>query len=265
MDYFSEKEDLILLNKLNKLFDEWRESVKKENPKKAKLWTSDGFFPYYSKADKKILFIGRENRSDYNFARNNKTLLADGFINFKLCEWKKEYDEGAMHFRSQNWPRIFQIMNGIQKKCSFNKLEKPNDYLNSFFDEKNKNYMKFGFAFMEISKYVNSSADGAVVNKKLVDEFLTEKNVDFIKKEICLLNPDLIVTMNLWDSALGIKRKMDQIFIGNHEIRQLNKVKISGSNYNLLNVYHFSARKDTEEEYFKPVIKAIRKIKKIEN
>lgn len=265
--FYSLESDKKIFLKLENLFKIWKEALKKDkNNKVDLLWNSDGIFPGYTKNKFKILFIGRENRTDYGFAKKHFGELQRNIVFLKIEEWKDEIkDENNPYpkFRSQYWPRIFKIMKGIKQSLSYKNLGKPKEYIKELLDEESENYNDFGFAFMELSKYQNKSKTGAIANKKLISRFLTDTSIEYIKKEINIINPDLIITMNLWDISPEVTESISKIFcINKAVIGKLYDVQINRKTFKLINLYHFSAIKSTEKNFYNPVIKIVKKVSK---
>lgn len=59
----------------------------------------------------------------------------------------------------------------------------------------------FGFAVMQLSKYSNDSDEGSIRNVEMMNRFLEDSELDkrnFFMEELSLLDPDIIITANLW-------------------------------------------------------------------
>ncbi len=59
----------------------------------------------------------------------------------------------------------------------------------------------FGFAVMQLSKYSNDSDEGSIQNVEMMNRFLEDSELDkrnFFMEELSLLDPDIIITANLW-------------------------------------------------------------------
>lgn len=250
-EFYPLKRDQELYKKLDNLFTQWKKDI--GFPKhKSDVWNSDGIFPGYTSAKFKILFVGRENRTDYDYAQNLGK-FDNNLIFLKLSEWDNEGNKN--HFRSRFYPRILEITRKI------NNHDAPNEYTTNEYLDYLREKHRLDFAFMEISKYANIKADGDKVNKKMVDSFLTDKSIENTQKEIEIINPDLIITMNLWSSDLGIKDKMNKIFgIANPEKGKLCTAKIGKQEFKLMNLYHFSAYNRKNEDFIKPVYNAYKKL-----
>ena len=125
----------------------------------------------------------------------------------------------------------------------------------------------FGFAVMNISKYSNDADDGASANFSLINQFLKDCDLDkrnFIKEEIKLLDPDLIVTANLWDGNID-EKELQKIF-PNEDFTVISTVegiavlyhfKFETKKIKLLDLYHFSRRGSDKKLFYDPLRKLL--------
>jgi hypothetical protein len=128
--------------------------------------------------------------------------------------------------------------------------------------------MGFSFAFMELSKYSNENDDGAAADTELMAAFFEHsdlQNRNFIQEELSLLDPNIVITMNLWDGKIdaGVLRLAlgDVPFIDcPHPGAARRTSSINGSRVPLIDLYHFSARKSDSEDFYKPVMGIVRDI-----
>jgi hypothetical protein len=153
-------------------------------------FVSDGFFPGYFNQKTKVLFSGRETRYDEK----------SDWIQCRIDDYKNTNNQNNKGF-TRNLLNIVQGIKG-NGQIKFNDLIKPNDYAKELSDSNN-----YGFAFMNISKYANwkddSRADFDFINTFLEDSNLEKRN--FFHEELEILDPDIIITMNLWDGNIDRK------------------------------------------------------------
>lgn len=253
--------------KLDDLFDDWKRFIstkdKVNNGQRAKIspvdcFASDGFFPgYYSKENKiKILFIGRETRS-----------ISGGF---NFVETSREFFENAHYPKIKNrltnknnfWRHILKIAYGIQKGgIPFNKIHSSCIKIADEMIENNN----FGFAVINISKYSNDSKKKWQLNKNLAYRFINDSELaktKFLQKEIKILEPDIIITANLWDAGFG--DTLELCFPGlelkhseKYNIEYCKEYNLNGKNIKLINTYHFSAYKSDKECFYDPIRKIV--------
>lgn len=237
--------------KLKQLFDNWRKIIS-DKPKIQSplikegeyvpeyLFTDDGFYPGYFSSNTKVLFIGREGRYAQNIARKDRIIFDLEVFN------NRPKDALSKRFWKRVLTLAYLIRNGQESiSTPLNTVE----ILNKMNKEKN-----YGFAFMNLSKYLNPIEEkSGRVNAKLIKRFLDDSELDkynFIKEEIKILNPNLIITSNLWNINASINNYLNQIF---SPIEALGKQEDNGQNACLLicdfdgikiprvDIHHFSA------------------------
>lgn len=240
---------------LKKIMDDWRTAISSEEKaikngdrgkkKPQECFVEDGFFPgYFSEINKnKILFIGRESR----------------YI-------KKNYVQQSLEdrcFSSNWWRRIFYITYGIQHegRIPFSKVE---DY-RTIIDEMEES-QHYGFAVMNISKYSNFSCEGGKSNFELINQFLENSGnrlLEFFNRELKLLEPDCIITSNLWDG--NINRINDLFPESNFESWNVydngkaayGRYKNENINSMLIDLYHFAKPGSDRDYYYNPVMEIL--------
>jgi hypothetical protein len=123
------------------------------------------------------------------------------------------------------------------------------------------------FAFMELSKYSNDAEDAnrrrdaELMTRFLRDSHLEKRN--FVQEELSLLDPDIILTMNLCEMGIDnalLEQAFGKVrFIGNPEpALSVNMLPINGRDVPLFDLWHFASRKNTETDFYNPVIRAWR-------
>ena len=131
----------------------------------------------------------------------------------------------------------------------------------------------YGFAFMNISKYSNDSDSGAKRDKYLMNRFFEDSKLDqrnFIKQELLILDPDLIITANLWDGTInkenmekcfGKIKRISKVTFKSDRVATLNIIVLEKKVINLLDFYHFSKPYVSDMSYYyKPLSKLLKKI-----
>jgi hypothetical protein len=125
------------------------------------------------------------------------------------------------------------------------------------------------FAFMELSKYSNESESGSVRrDAELMTAFLKNSRLEkhnFFREELAILDPDVIITMNLWDA--GIDKPLLELALGKPVADEhsssylphasLDYIEVNEKQTPLIDLHHFSGRYDTEEYFYNPVMKII--------
>lgn len=256
--YFPENE-IESRNKIISLMNDWKKEISqkekivffddnKEYPPEDYFYF-DGFFPNYYNQDTKVLFIAREARwtSGGDFIENSlKYFKSDAKINDVLF-----------------WRRIFYMLYGIRTKGKeeYKDIPYPYDYVREL-DENNM----YGFALMNMSKYSNDREDGGkradtvLMNQFLKDSDLKKRN--FFKEELEILDPDVIITANLWDGKIK-KEYLDICFEGINLIKTIegaafSTMVINKKSIKIIDLYHFSQPGLSDQEYYyDPVIKLL--------
>ena len=238
---------------INSLMSDWRSEIaskdrseyfKKEDP--LSYFVSDGFFPGYFGQEKKVLFIGREAR-----------YAAGDYIESSIKGDNEKNDHNKSHFTRV----MYYIVQGIKGngKLEFENLKKANDYAKEMV-----NTNDYGFAFMNISKYTNDTDEGANADFYMINKFLEHSNLEkrnYFREELEILDPDIIITMNLWDGH--IDRKYLDLCFGKIELDindgKVNFVNIilNNKNVKLLNTYAFSIRYSEHEYFYDPLMELI--------
>lgn len=238
------------------LFIDWKSVISKKKKIKFKddnkyynaidYFNCDGFLPGYFSGTKKILFIARESR----YSSGNDRVKTN-------IEWLKKNSPTS----SSYWRRILYITYGIKTEgvYNFSVLPNANDILIEM--AKMNNY---GFALMNISKYSNDSKSGANADYSLINQFLDDSNLterNFIEEELVLLDPDIIITANLWSGKIN-NHELNKIFPENNfeyikEITDkaiLFNLKVRNKKMRLIDLYHFSSRGSDKDLFYDPVM-----------
>ena len=243
-----------LLSKLKILFEAWFEEFKNHETQKygnedgfivknycAEHMSFDGFYPGYLDQKVKILFIAKEGRelSECNYLEVLYPALKSNNID------KKAIRSYAFHRRILYL--TYALQNGIS---DYEEIPWPEEMIGDFGTE------KLSYAFMNIYKFSNdeedsSKADDALISKSVE---ISTKTRNFIQEEINLLNPDIIITMNLgkWLSSI---ENLELI----QKTKEVNSYKISLNNEKklVLDTYHFSYAANEKLYFFDSILNAI--------
>ena len=222
----------------------------------------DGFYPGYYSAKPRVLFIGRESReasgcnrmeTDIEFIRNNNI----NKVGFAF------------------WQRVFYVVYGIRHDGKIPFTDVP--YANEI-KESCVNANSFPFAFINLSKYSNDSknwqADYVLMNRFLEDAELGRRN--YLREQISILDPDIIISCNLWGDDRINHDLLDLIFppadfsrkipeLSTDGVSNVYDFRFEGKNIRFIDLYHFSAVRVGETMgyeldktyYYDPVMKAV--------
>lgn len=225
----------------------------KEKTTPADCFAKDGFFPgYFDENNLKVCFIGRETR------------LIGGH---DFRDTTKEFFEIDFSKNNNWWRHILYIVYGIKTKGEFKFEEIPDSLgiLNEMYDSK-----KYGFASINISKYSNDNKSNWQTNINLVHRFLKDSELEktnFFQKELEILNPDVIITANLWDIIESDYINLclpesnfsetKNIIHNGESIAEYGKYNLNGKTIDFIDLYHFSAKKSDKYCYYNPVMKIL--------
>lgn len=248
---------------LDSLFSDWIKQLSKnkipiDNGNKEKItpadcFAKDGFFPgYFDENNLKVCFIGRETRliGGYDFRDTSKEFFEEYYTN------------------NNNWWRhLLYIIYGIKTKGEYKFEDIPDGLyiLNKMYETN-----KYGFASINISKYSNDDESVWQTNVNLVHRFLKDSKLgktNFFQKELEILEPDVIITANLWEiieqeymnlclpesNFLGTKN----ITHDGESVAEYGKYTLNGKMIDFINLYHFSAKKSDKYCYYNPVMKVL--------
>jgi curved DNA-binding protein CbpA len=247
-------DDLPKKRRLDSLMDDWKKQLApyqvlfrddgKLYPAES-FFAADGFLPYYFHQKHKVLFIARETR--YIAGQDNIEVI------LKKCKDKPQGISAESVLR-----RMLLLAYGIQNggTVPFENIDPQKLCFLAATAE------GFSFAFMELSKYSNENDDGATADTELMSSFFEHSRLqkrNFIQEELSLLDPGLVITMNLWDGKInpGILRLAlgDAPFIDcPHPSAARRSMSINGNKVPVIDLYHFSSRKSDRDDFYDPVM-----------
>ncbi len=248
----SEKPKLALLENL---FIEWHQQFVKNNSsltalgQEADEMVFDGFYPYYfsEHMKKRILFIGWETLE----------VAGTNYIEDLYKAYRSEEKRiGSRHLETNLFhSRMFYVAYGI--------LHGMPEWLK--INDANKLSVTFGtpkgwsFAFMNISKLSNESGKSkADINLINTAVRLSTESRNFIEEEIAILEPHIIIAMNLKDKLNSLGKRLDWAHVANDVYS--GWLESHGHRSLLIDSFHFSAwRKEDISDYYEPICNAIRR------
>jgi hypothetical protein len=234
------------------LMNEWRDSLA---DKEFFAWfNTDGFFPNYYRQKHKVLFVGREAR--YITADGDNDFYSDYIA--KTLGWLKKDIQKDNSF----WGRIFKMVQLFKSdgKKEFEQLTKAKDYAKEMAENND-----YGFALMNISKYSNDLDSGGTADYDIINQFLEDSQLEkhnYFHKELEILDPDYIITFNLWENGEIDHKYLDLCLNKGEEVGKYPKdspdgrlynIDINGKMVKLLDIYHPSSRKPTKECFYMPI------------
>lgn len=249
--YTSSEHDLLI--KLGALFEEWNNVYKEYQKGKSELQNyemivPDGFYPNYLFQKPKILFIGRES---YTIEGCN---YIDLFIDHYLAG-RTGYNNCKPINKDKFHKLLIQVAYGLIYGKDWDNTPYAADICH-----KGNIFEKVSFAFMNLSKLSNN-LDGqntTNTNWSLFDHAVNMSlncGRNFILDEIKLLDPDLIITMNLGRHRL--KKVFGKMLEFEDNDWRKYKVKFPEKDKKclLIDSWHFSSTKKDKEEIHDPILK----------
>ena len=250
---------------LNALFSAWikqlsknKETINNGNKDKTtpkNCFAKDGFFPgYFDENNLKVCFIGRETRKI-------------GGHDFR--DTTKEFFENKNTNKNSFWRHILYIVHGIMTEGleTYEEIPTANAILDKMFYDNN-----FGFAVINISKYSNDDEENWQTNVDLANRFLRDSNLgetNFFQKELEILNPDLIITANLWEHGIFNEKYLNlclpysnfsngkNVTHKGKSVAEYGKYDLNGRDIDYIDLHHFSAKKSDKYCYYNPVMKVL--------
>jgi len=242
------------LGQLERLFSDWHRhfaanasAFRKHKPEDMVF---DGFYPHYFSQKKKILFIGwepvgisGENYMDvlYHAYHTTKTISNRDLNNDK--------------FHSRVLRIAFGIVNGMPK---WDEIPSPREIGDMVGMAEG-----LSFASMNISKLSNdnesSRADGDVIAAAYT---LSIEGRNFIKEEVAILEPHVIITMNTDRMPDNLSSLGSSELIHKHASGVVASwwQDVDGRRCLLIDTHHFSARfKDDVADFYDPICDGIRR------
>ena len=240
-------EELILIEKLNALFDEWNNTYQQyKNGKKGlieyEIIVPDGFYPNYLSQKTKILFIGRES---YTIEWSNYIdLFIDNYLAGTTGISKTSINQDKFH------KMLIQVAYGLVYEKEWEEIPQASELCHN-----KEIFSKISFAFMNLSKLSNnlSNSGNTNTNWDLVNHSLAMSlnyNKNYIFEEIKLLNPDLIITMNLGRNILKKVFEDNLSFEENNWWKYVLSFPSENKKCLLINCWHFSSTKKEKEDIY---------------
>ncbi len=180
------------LDDLNRLFIDWKNEMERVDeqhpdlPNLANGMVFEGFYPHYFSSRKKVLIVGREARD----------LEGHNYLDVLHKCYREELMIGESHLNQSRFHSMMiylahELQRGEMRK--WDDVPMASDLTGQFAVE-----YGFSFAFMNLSKVSNDTTDWGS-HWGVIDHFLktSTQSRNFLAEQINILQPDLIITMNL--------------------------------------------------------------------
>lgn len=233
-----------LKNKIDDLQEQWAASLSTQLDRDN--FCTDGFYPFYTHQETKVLFIGQES-----YGLNSCDYIQAFYEVLRRGKFQSNESVNKSMFHRRIFYMAYGILKGFPK---WNDVPYPDKYCNEIFTEHG-----ISFAFMNISKF---SPDSNYRRTNWDDVMRSvREGASNIKKEVELLAPDIVITMSflrnqeiraaLFDSCEAVDCTNPNV----HVYRATN----GGKNILVLDTWHFSALKSELQCYYQPIEQALRK------
>lgn len=238
------------LEVLRQLFQDWMQASIQAEPEMKELiegMVFDGFYPHYFSRRPKILFIGREAREIEGF----------NYLDLLHAAYRRGKHIGSQHLNQNLFHRrmlytAHGLLNGFP---DWRDIPDASVIGDTFATPDG-----VSFAFMNLSKFSNESEFWPSNWRMIQDAVrLATQQRKFIAEEIAILQPDLVISMNLegFFSALG-----EQVTPLPSTSRDVSAWRLISQGHAslLLDSFHFSApgKRDLEHFYL-PICDAVRR------
>ncbi|WP_133013128.1 hypothetical protein [Marinomonas flavescens] len=236
------------LDELNTLFKQWYASAKNKKfikEKSSEDLVFDGFYPFFSKQKVKVLFIGRESLG----------LTGDHYLDMLHWLYKSGENIGKKSLNQSQFHALkLKVSYGLNNgSCPWEEIPSAESISQSFAEENG-----VSFAFMNLSKLSNDS-ESWKADWELIDSFTDEfkdEDINFFNKEIEIINPDVIITMNL-EGRLANLGELEVLEYGSDV--SCFKLTCGSKQILLMDTYHFSAVKKQQDTFYTPIIESFKK------
>jgi len=269
------KDEIELLQKNNLVIEEMKRlfaslaSNEYEN-ELVKVINSDGFYPYYTHQKVKVLFIGKESLGldgknyiealIYGIQKNDPRGHKDWNEKHPNDKWAKVMTNNSDPFHSKMLYIAYGLNNG---NCSYKDMPWASDIGKNLFSKaEGINYLQgepgVSYAFMNYSKFDNPSENAYCADRYRMQTFsdmVKRSGVNWFEKQISLLDPDIIIDMNInreYVNNLGSK-SVEWVQYG--ENLSVGYLSIAEKKYLLFETWHFSCPgMGFEKKYYLPII-----------
>mgnify|MGYP007004251803 FL=1 len=237
------------LRQIKTLMDEWKSSLSEEEQI---LFVPDGFYPHYFSKNPRILFVAKESTGMLGLVYTDT--LFECYRNEKHIG-EKNINQYRFHARM-----MYMAYGILNKESTFEEFQStpPASKIGDTFGTEDG----VSFAFMNISK--SSNENGTYANEKLIGTSYAHGK-KFIKREIELLEPDVIISANVTDKITDIfgEPSVLERIGGNGEVCDVcaQTIKVNGKDTLLLDCWHFSSVKGKKdfEHFYHPVCEFTKK------
>jgi hypothetical protein len=240
-----------LLTELGKLFTEWHHYFRTHHKGDERLaefdpddMVFDGFYPYYTSKPRRLLFVGWESRE----------ISGHNYIDMLCDNYRNDRSSGRSIYGDRFHRRMLYVTYGLLHGMpDWSQVPEAEDIGKTFATPDG-----ISFAFMNLCKLSNEwgphTADWHTIS---AFHQLSEKE-RFFEREVAILKPDFVITMNFESKNLEPFSK--HAFIGADGGVAWSSIDLCGHSAFWLDAWHFSAfgPKQDERDFYLPICNAVR-------
>lgn len=245
------------LEKLNILFNEWHRCFALEIEKIQEQGSyfmpdhmvCDGFYPHYFSKSPRVLFVGRESMgmSGQNYIESMHSLYT------KTKRFGRPGGKGEIHLnRSKFQTRLLKLAHALTNNLpSWKEIPQASKIGDKFGTAEG-----VSCAFMNLSKFSNEDGTWQAKWPLIMTSNQISESGRFCEKEVHILKPDLIITMNLGENLKLLGRTEKKITNSKHALYQIESC---GHTSWVIDTFHFSAwRKSDIHDFYQPICELVR-------
>ena len=184
---------------LRKLLDEAGKAIREKMPEV--LFAYDGFFPLYTEQGKRVLIVGREAYGDYGtYRRPDEKVVSITDVAYDEYRHNELFRGGCnARFDAKALTRRSVMYHARCIALAYSIITGDWNVQAAKIEEIASKIGKTGgisYAYFNFSKLLNQNADKAVrANNKMIRSYaLLDYKMGILKREIELIDPDLIIT-----------------------------------------------------------------------
>jgi hypothetical protein len=233
----------------SKLLHDWKSYISDKMKIKgypSDVFVPDGFYPYYYSQKTKVLFIAAEctglNGRDYI------EIIYGAYKENRIGDPEQHINQYKFH------ERMFRITYGINNDFpEYDETPRPSELTGAFATDKG-----ISFAFIELSKFSNDTGNYRK-NYKAIHDFIDMsqgKEKNFWNDQIKILDPDLIITMNLKDYLNNLGKIT---VINDEKYPREYTLEVGNKKVTLIDTHHFSYLKESKSYFYDPIIDIVKR------
>lgn len=238
------------LRRLDLLFSDWQAHMEKHfrgyEDYTVADFVRDGFYPYYFTQKTRVLFVGRESRG----------LSGANYLDVVLKSYRHSKRIGRNHLNRSKFHRLLLYLAYSLNHdfCDWDSIPWASQIGDTVGTESG-----VSFAFMNLSKFSNESTSWQTIQNLLrISVGASQGARNFIREQIELLRPHVIVTMNFCENDLDVLGKRSSLKTLDH-VAEAYRFDAGANDALLINTFHFSAPRKADRAYYIDPVRSLAK------